>query len=109
MSLAKKSPHILLWLVQGLSQLQLVVDAQSQIIAEMLRPLQSLTRLQKLELENTAQAQPHLVGLQQLGDQLTLLTQLHVKACVIGVDCGITSIEGLTSLHLSNCILMVVS
>jgi hypothetical protein len=61
-----------------------------------------------LELENTAEAQPQLLGLDHLGSEMTQLTQLHVGACVIGPDSGVQFIARLKSLHLVNCILMTV-
>ncbi|EIE24729.1 RNI-like protein [Coccomyxa subellipsoidea C-169] len=92
----------------GLTHLHLCFHAHHSITAHTLQPLQQLRRLQTLVLENKARAQPTLMGLGHLGSQQIALDQLHVKAFVVGLDSGIDSMSALRSLHLSNCILMMV-
>ena len=94
--------------MQGLTHLHLCFHAHHSITAHTLQPLQQLRRLQTLVLENKARAQPTLMGLGHLGSQQIALDQLHVKAFVVGLDSGIDSMSALRSLHLSNCILMMV-
>lgn len=94
--------------MQGLTHLHLCFHAHLSFTVHTLQPLGNLRRLHTLVLENKARAQPTLMGLKHLGSQQMLLDQLHVKAFVVGLDSGIDSMRALRSLHLSNCILMMV-